>query len=113
VLQESSSNSQGASATFSFSSSEDTLKLWPFHFLLLYSVRLSPEGLFCQLKAINKDTTPFRCHALLHTYFAVRNIHEITAIGYTGCNFFDKTRGNSLHIDADPVVEVNPINKNR
>jgi D-hexose-6-phosphate mutarotase len=94
-----------ASVTFIIHSTPETLLLWPHPFRVFYTVTISEEGLFCRLKTINIGETPFKCHALLHTYFSIPNIAEVSFSGYGGLQYVDKTRDNQTFQQTDEEEE--------
>jgi glucose-6-phosphate 1-epimerase len=51
--------------------SEDTKKVWPFGFGLVYSVTLGKDSLQTMLNVRNEGTEAFEFQFLLHTYFHV------------------------------------------
>lgn len=65
-------------ATLSLSSSEATLKLWPFSFLLSFTIAITGAGqLSTSLRIENTGSSPFDFQTLLHTYFAVAAIEHV------------------------------------
>lgn len=73
------STSEGATAgvklDFGLSSEtlgEESRKLWPYSFGLLYSVTLERDSLNTTLVITNDGEEPFEFQTLLHNYFAVK-----------------------------------------
>jgi glucose-6-phosphate 1-epimerase len=93
-----------ATVTFLIDSTPETLLLWPHPFRAFYTVTISEEGLVCRLKTINNGETAFKCHALLHTYFSIPNISEVSFSGYDGLQFADKTRDNQTFLHTDEAA---------
>jgi glucose-6-phosphate 1-epimerase len=90
--------------TFIIHSTSDTLLLWPHPFRATYTVTISEQGLHCNFKSFNTGETDFQCQALLHTYFSLPSIHEVSFNGYQGFSFADKTRENETfqHSQEEP-----------
>lgn len=92
-----------ASARFLLTSSPDTLKVWPHPFRVLYTVTISEEGLTCSLKTINTGDAPFKSHALLHTYFLIPHINEVSFSGFEGLPYTDKTKNSERFLHSETI----------
>jgi glucose-6-phosphate 1-epimerase len=76
---------------FHLTEDEETLKVWPYKFELILTVKLHATALSQQLTVINKETEKsFEFTALLHTYLAVDNIQQVNIYGLKGINYIDK-----------------------
>ncbi|KAJ1511802.1 hypothetical protein HMI56_004935 [Coelomomyces lativittatus] len=54
------------------------LDVWSFQFTLIYTVILSETNLLTQLDVKNTGETSFSFNLLFHTYFKVKDIHQVT-----------------------------------
>jgi glucose-6-phosphate 1-epimerase len=72
---------------------ENTKKLWPYKFGLLYSVTLDTESLVTTLVVSNEGDEPFEFQTLLHTYFQVQDINTVEVLGLEDSEFLDKVDG--------------------
>ncbi|KAJ3317994.1 hypothetical protein HDU76_000989 [Blyttiomyces sp. JEL0837] len=96
--------------TVSFGLSPDQVSpslysLWPHPFQLKYTVTLKNDSLKTLLTITNKDVKSFEFTTLLHTYFAVDNIADISITGLTGTNFADKVAG-GVHTESRSNVTI-------
>jgi glucose-6-phosphate 1-epimerase len=74
---------------------EETRAVFPHNFELRYELRLNPKSLSCKLMISNTGDSEFACHALLHTYFHISDISNITVRGFEGCTYIDKLQDNA------------------
>ena len=77
-------------AVFHLSDSDSTRALWPYPFLLSYTLSLTAKALTTSLRIENKGEQPFEAQALLHTYLRVKDIGRVGVHGYHGKSFLDK-----------------------
>lgn len=85
------------SATLVLRDNDSTRHVFPHAFELMYRITLNSQELRCQLVVTNTDDlSPFHCHTLLHTYFSISDISNVTARGFAGCDYLDKLLGMQL-----------------
>jgi glucose-6-phosphate 1-epimerase len=89
---------------FELSDSPATRDLWPHPFSLQYRVKLSADSLTTALTVENTGSSPFSAMGLLHTYYAVRNIHKAAVRGFEGKRYVDKVAQN-----PEPPVDSRPL----
>ena len=70
--------------------SEETKKLWPHEFGLIYSVTLGVDSLQTMLNVRNEGQESFEFQMLLHTYFSVEEISTTAVSGLMGVDYIDK-----------------------
>ncbi|KAI9362980.1 galactose mutarotase-like domain-containing protein [Zopfochytrium polystomum] len=88
---------------------KDLAALWPHPFDVVYTVTLldTPSGkpaLKTALKVANTGASAFSFTTLLHTYFAVKSIHDVHVEGLHGVGYFDKVLGQNVATDANATV---------
>lgn len=90
ALESTNETSEQTQVVFSLSDNEDTRSKWPFKFELKYAVQLTAVSLQLKLIAKNTDDKPFLFQSLLHTYFAIPDIGDVSVRGLVGRTFVDK-----------------------
>lgn len=65
-------------------------KAWPYHFSIIYSVRLGQDELETTILVRNEGQESFEFQALMHTYFGVKDISKTTVSGLQGGSYLDK-----------------------
>ncbi len=98
-------------AVFHLTDSEATRALWPFPFLLSYTLSLTARALTTSLRIENTGDKPFEAQALLHTYFRVKDIAQVSLHGFHNHAFLDKVApaaadGATLPVDAREVATI-------
>lgn len=88
-------------AEFQLQSSENTLSVYPHHFLIKYFVSLSHKKLFCSFIVENTGKSDvMRFQILLHSYLQCSDIENATVCGFDGCSFRDKLKGESECVES-------------
>jgi D-hexose-6-phosphate mutarotase len=105
-----------AQAVFHLTDSPATRALWPYPFLLSYTLSLTAKALTASLRIQNVGPQPFEAQALLHTYLRV---HDITKAGVHGLGlhpYMDKVapapEGAELPIDKRDVATIEQVSAN-
>ncbi|KZO94376.1 galactose mutarotase-like protein [Calocera viscosa TUFC12733] len=96
---------EGVSGRFVLESSEQTEKLFPHPFKLVYTVTLAEHQLTTSLRVYNTGTAPLAFQALLHNYFR----GEAASAGVQplkGVRFVDKVRDGARDTEAREIVDV-------
>lgn len=70
---------------------EYTKSMWPYDFMVAYSVSLHGETLKTDMRVLNKGTEAFDFTAALHTYFEVAGVENAKVQGLKGLEYLDKT----------------------
>lgn len=85
----------GDSVFFSLSLTEtaETLALWPNKFKLVYTVSFNATTLNTSLEVYNTGEKDFDFQALLHTYYLLDKVEEITLEGLDKMTYIDKLQG--------------------
>jgi glucose-6-phosphate 1-epimerase len=73
------------------------------HCSLAFEVRLGAT-LSMSFMAVNGGSAPFSFEEALHTYFAVRDVRQVTVEGLAGAAFLDKTDGMARKIQSEPAI---------
>ena len=98
------------SVTLRLTESEETLKIWPYKFVLDITVELIASGpqkasLRMQIAVENKSSTPFSFTTAMHSYFTAPHVHEVAITPLQHLSFFDKL-SNSEKIQEEPAVTI-------
>jgi len=98
---------------FSLSDDEETLKLWPHKFTLIYKVVLSASSLLTSLTVCNSDgdrtVEGFSFQALLHTYIKIPESDKIDNLRIRGLynhHYIDKLQAGAQQLDGRQVATV-------
>ncbi|TQS35819.1 hypothetical protein Golomagni_03748 [Golovinomyces magnicellulatus] len=85
--------------------SEEIRKCWPYSFVLIYSITFSQDKLTTNLLIRNDGKTTWDFKALMHTYFRVQDISDVTLTGLESLSYMDKlaTPVNTVTSSSDPV----------
>eukprot|EP00959_Pyramimonas_sp_CCMP1952_P307464 6435669-Pyramimonas_sp.AAC.1 len=87
------------------SSSEETLKLYPYAFELKFTMRLSESGkLTTNLQVINNGTSTMPFTGAFHSYFTTPDISKVRAEGFKGMSYLDQLQGRKQCTDEDDVI---------
>jgi len=86
--------SDGKSATLVLvvESNEATRAQWPHDFTLRHRITAGAE-LSMTIEITNRSDAPFSFEEALHSYFAISDINAVTATGFEGAEYLDKTDG--------------------
>jgi len=95
-------------AVFHLTDTEITRMLWPFSFLLSYTLSLTAQTLTTSLRIENKGEAPFEAQALLHTYLRVRDIGQVALRGFQHHPFVDKVAAQA--VERLPTETRNSVN---
>ncbi|XP_074649675.1 uncharacterized protein LOC141904937 [Tubulanus polymorphus] len=79
---------------------EITRKMWNFKFRLEYMVKLNDHDLITTLTIVNTDKKDFDFQAVLHTYFATRDVTGSMVNNLHGLTYIDKARNKETHIQS-------------
>ncbi|CAE7195793.1 unnamed protein product [Symbiodinium pilosum] len=94
---------EASTVILTLADSEATRSVWNFPFSLQYVVSLSAVSLNMTLRIKNTGDAAFPFQALLHTYFRVPNIQEVSVRGLRGRTYLDKVKGGEKAIEAADV----------
>lgn len=86
-------------------SDEQTRLLYPFDFELHLAVTLE-DNLSVEFSVHNLSAAPLEFTALLHTYFRVESIADISVGGLAGCVYRDKLRDSSKDVEASSEIKI-------
>jgi glucose-6-phosphate 1-epimerase len=89
--------------TLSTESDESTRKFWPYDFRLVHRVTVGAQ-LKLDLIVTNTGSTPLGFEEALHTYYNVKDAHEIRVAGLNGATFRDNTDSNREKQQQGDVV---------
>ncbi len=79
---------KSSSVTIKLTHSDETLKMWPYKFLLELKITIS-DKLVMELKTTNLDDKSFSITQALHTYFSVSHISDVTIKGLDNKPYLD------------------------
>lgn len=102
----SSSTTEETTLELGLSSSDETIKLWPYQFEARLTIKLSNK-LSVELTTTNTDNKPFDISAALHTYFNISDINTVTLEGLEGKAFKDDV-ANGEGIQQDQLLTFGP-----
>eukprot|EP00240_Pyramimonas_obovata_P015221 CAMPEP_0118934194 /NCGR_PEP_ID=MMETSP1169-20130426/13688_1 /TAXON_ID=36882 /ORGANISM="Pyramimonas obovata, Strain CCMP722" /LENGTH=286 /DNA_ID=CAMNT_0006877069 /DNA_START=19 /DNA_END=879 /DNA_ORIENTATION=+ len=75
----------------SLSSSEETLKLYPYSFEVRFTIQLAESGnLVNKLHVVNNGTSTMPFTSAFHTYFATPDITQVRVEGLKGVSYLDQ-----------------------
>lgn len=80
--------------------SEATRSVWNHKFSLEYVVTLSAVSLKMTLRITNTGDVPFNFQALLHTYFKIPEISNVSIRGLSGRSYLDKAKDNEMLVEG-------------
>ncbi|KAF7726085.1 hypothetical protein EC973_009059 [Apophysomyces ossiformis] len=78
---------------------------WPHSFRLTYTVTLTAKSLKTVLVLKNEDEDTFEFNTLLHTYFKVPDIANVSVEGLTSRTYHDKVQGGK-HVETNEKLTV-------
>jgi len=94
------------SIKFHLTEDEETLKVWPYKFELILTVKLLGTSLSQQLTIINKDEKDFTFTTLLHSYFNVDSIEKVNIFGLQGVNYIDKVDSGKIKTEENKSISI-------
>lgn len=103
LLGEATNTGSGVSVSFLLVDSPVTHEFFPFKFSLQLEMIFTANGVSQLLRMKNMDDKSFECEALLHPYFAVKNLAEVAVSGLDGRKYFDKVKNTEGNIQEGPV----------
>ncbi|KAG0203674.1 hypothetical protein BGX28_004118 [Mortierella sp. GBA30] len=80
-------------------------KLWPYHFALIYTVKLTADTLETHLRVENNGDQSFDFNTLLHTYFSIPDASKVKVTGLSGVDYTDKVLHTTAKQDGDVVIQ--------
>ena len=83
-------------------SDQASYDLWPFKFELRHIITVG-STLNLNLQTQNTDDKEFKITQALHTYLAIKNIHNVQIAGLEGCPYFDKVATANTHAPQSPL----------
>ncbi len=86
---------QNTQATFIITETEETLKVWPFHFELHYHAALHEKSLSLTITIKNTGDKMFTFQNSLHTYFRVKDINQVSLRGLKDSLYNDRVSGHN------------------
>lgn len=111
---------ENASLVLTLEDSPQSLLLWPYKFQLVYTIKISLEGLYFSLVVSNTDPgpNPFQFNALFHTYFSVDAIESVVVNGLQNTFYSNKLENNNIFLadEVSPIIiekEVDNIHINK
>ena len=93
-----------AKATFTLSSTESTMKEFPYKFKLNYTVSIEKEFLNTKLEVINEDEKAFEFTTALHTYFGAKSITDIAVKGLNGVRYTDSLEDGKKCVEGEEEI---------
>ncbi len=79
--------------------------LWPHAFRAELLLEFG-EDLVMALAVTNRDASPFRFEAALHTYLAVGDVRTVEVRGLAGARYHDKVTGNRALVQREEVLRI-------
>lgn len=98
-------NAEGSTAVLILKDSEATRAVWNHGFMLEFVVSLTAASLKMTLRVKNTGDAPFTFQTLLHTYFRIPDIEQVTVRGLGGRTYLDKVKGGK-EAQLGPDVEL-------
>ncbi|KAI0226143.1 hypothetical protein LSAT2_023176 [Lamellibrachia satsuma] len=91
-------------ATFLLEDNEETREMWNYKFKLTYKVTLLENALQMEfaVENIGKEELAFTC--LLHTYFQVPDIRQVTVSSLKGATYLDKVKNEAKEVEQRDLV---------
>lgn len=88
--------------TLKTQSDEETLELWPFKFELRHIIAVG-SNLSMTLQTTNTDDKDLNITQALHTYLAIKDIHNVQVVGLESHPYADKVAGVDTHAPNGPI----------
>ncbi|KAK8147307.1 hypothetical protein MY1884_000099 [Beauveria asiatica] len=108
-LGKSTSEGDSSNVKLDFGLSSESLadeykQAWPYRFGLLYSVTLTRESLTTTIVITNDGDEPFEFQTLLHSYFRVKDIAQVSIDGFENAPYVDQLAGMAAKTQAGPIT---------
>ncbi|OAA44612.1 Glycoside hydrolase-type carbohydrate-binding, subgroup [Beauveria brongniartii RCEF 3172] len=108
-LGKSTSEGDSSNVKLDFGLSSESLadeykQAWPYRFGLLYSVTLTRESLTTTIVITNDGDEPFEFQTLLHSYFRVKDIAQVSIDGFENAPYVDQLAGLAAKTQAGPIT---------
>lgn len=91
--------------TLTVTSNDGTRAQWPHDFSLRFIVTVGKQ-LDMVLEVQNSGKEPFRFEEALHTYFAVKDVRNVSVTGLAGAEYFDKVDGFKRKRQGDEPIRI-------
>lgn len=101
-LVESTETDDCTELTLILSSSDETMRLWPYKFELTYKIKIAEE-LTLELITKNCDLEAFTITQALHTYFNISNILKVYVSGLENKPYFDSLQQEN-YLDSESIL---------
>ncbi|MDD2789800.1 MAG: D-hexose-6-phosphate mutarotase [Sulfurimonas sp.] len=88
ILTQTQEDERTTELIFTLEASEESLKIWPYKFLLTLKVIVA-ENLTMELTTTNRDTKSFTLTQALHSYFPVSHIDDVKILGLENKPYFN------------------------
>ncbi|KAM3502195.1 hypothetical protein MY10362_005020 [Beauveria mimosiformis] len=108
-LGKSTSEGDSSNVKLDFGLSSESLadeykQAWPYRFGLLYSVTLTRQSLTTTIVITNDGDEPFEFQTLLHSYFRVKDIAQVSIDGFENAPYVDQLAGMAAKTQAGPIT---------
>ncbi|CAO3600264.1 unnamed protein product [Absidia cylindrospora] len=85
---------------------KDQRQSWPHSFRLVYTVTLTATQLKTYLTVKNEDSDTMEFNTLLHTYFRVKDIANVSVEGLNSYTFADKVAGGATSVESRDKITI-------
>ncbi|ORZ26220.1 galactose mutarotase-like domain-containing protein [Absidia repens] len=85
---------------------KDQRQSWPHSFRLVYTVTLTATQLKTYLTVKNEDSDTMEFNTLLHTYFRVKDIANVSVEGLSSYTFADKVAGGATSVENRDKITI-------
>lgn len=86
----------------------DLKAAWDHDFSLIYTVKLAgPDALQVSLDVVNPGTAPFDFNVLLHTYYRVPEVTDVSVQGFNDLAFVDKVGAGGEKKQGQSPITIN------
>lgn len=79
---------------------------WPHSFRLVYTVTLTAKSLKTYLTVKNEDSDTMEFNTLLHTYFRVKNIADVSVEGLQNYTYADKVLSGATDVENRDKITI-------
>lgn len=100
------SDGKAVEATFELEDNETTRQMWDHKFKLQYVVTLTAESFSTRFVVQNTGGDAFSFTCLLHTYFRVPKVDDVTVSGLKGLQYVDKVDGGKRATEERDLVTI-------
>lgn len=84
----------------------ETRKKWGYDFNLIYSVTLGKKSLTTSLVVTNDDERSFELQVLMHTYFRIKDITQVSITGLQDAEYLDKVDNLKAKKETSSAVKI-------